>query len=249
MKAAIIMPTFNALKYTKLCIDSIRLTTRFPYEIIIVDNGSTDGTREWVELQKDIKLIKTKTNLGYAGACNVGMPTPLPEYIVFSNNDIIFTPNWLSHLINTAEAHKNIGIVGPVTNKAAAYHVQSHRSYNNDLELFKESKRIYLENKGRALIVPALVFFCTLVKRKTIEVIGFLDPSLGLGGCDDFDYSLRINRFGLTCVLDLSVFVHHFCSRTFSLNDLDYKKLSLESIDKFNKKWKGISHLGVKLNT
>ena len=122
MKASIIIPTYNALEYTKKCLRSIRTFTEFPYEIIIVDNGSTDGTQEYIKKQKGIKLLETKTNLGYAGACNVGMPTSDSEYIVISNNDIIFTPNWLIHLVETAELNPRIGLVGPITNRAAGHH-------------------------------------------------------------------------------------------------------------------------------
>jgi len=248
MKASIIIPTFNALKYTKLCIYSIRLTTSFPYEIIIVDNGSTDGTREYIEDQKNINLIKSKTNLGYAGACNLGIKISDSKYIVISNNDIIFTPNWLTHLIETSEINNSIGLVGPITNRASGYHRQPHDSYNNNIELFKESKRLYEKNKGSYLSVPVLIFFCTLIKRKTIDLVGLLDPNLGLGGCDDFDYCFRVNMAGLNCILATSVFVHHFCSRTFSSNHLDYWGLSKESINLFNKKWQGISRIGTSLD-
>jgi len=248
MKATIIIPTYNALKYTKLCIDSIRLTTSFPYEIIIVDNGSTDGTREYIENQKNIKLIKSKTNLGYAGACNLGIKESDSDYIIISNNDIFFTPYWLTHLVEASKSSENIGIVGPVTNTAAGYHVMPHNAYTGKLGLFNESRRIFLQNKGALFNVPVLIFFLTLIKRKTIDLVGLLDPDLGLGGCDDFDYSFRVILAGLRCMLSTSVFVHHFCSRTFSSNNLPYIQLSIESIIRFNKKWEGITSIGYKLN-
>lgn len=249
MKASIIIPVFNALKYTKLCLSSLRLTTFFPHELIFVDNGSTDGTIEFLSEFSNIKVIRSEKNLGYAGACNLGIKKSDSDYIVISNNDIFFTPHWLTHLVEASESFPNIGIVGPATNKAAGFHVIPHYAYNGKLELFAESKRIYSEYKSSPLGVSSLIFFCVLIKRKTIEAVGLLDSSLGLGGCDDFDYSFRVNQAGLICVLARSVFVHHFCSRTFALNDLDYWGLSRESIDLYNKKWKGISEIGTRLKT
>jgi len=248
MKASIIIPTFNALHFTKQCLSSLRLTTRFPHEIIIVDNGSTDGTREFIAGKKDIRLITSDENLGYAGACNLGIKASDSRYIVISNNDIIFTPNWLSRLIETSEVNESVGLVGPVTNNAAGYHRQPHNSYENNISLFKESKRIREQNKGSYLFVTLLIFFCTLIKRKTVEQIGILDPNLGLGGCDDLDYSFRAHMAGLRLILDRSVFVHHFCSKTYSSNSLDYWGLSKESISRYNKKWLGISKVGAGSN-
>ncbi len=248
MKTSIIIPAFNALDYTKACLYSLRLSTRSPYDIIVVDNGSTDGTREFIETQKDIKLIKTKKNLGYSGACNLGIDASDSDYILISNNDVMFTPYWLTRLIHTAELSPSIGIVGPITNSAAGPHVQPYEPYEDFPDLLNKSQDLYRKNRGSILMVPVLVFFCTLIKRKTIDTIGVLDPDLGLGGCDDFDYCFRANMAGMECILDKSVFIHHFCSRTYRGNEFDYWGLNKESIDRFNKKWLGISRIGTSLD-
>ena len=241
MKASIIIPTFNALKYTKLCLYSLNLTTFFPHELIFVDNGSTDGTIEFLSEFSNITLIRSKINLGYAGACNLGIKKSDSDYIVISNNDIFFTPYWLTHLVEASESFPNIGLVGPATNKAAGFHVIPHNAYHGKLDLFAESKRIYKKYKGFVQKVTWLVFFCTLIKRETIENVGILDPNLGLGGCDDVDYSYRVNQSGRFCALARSVYVHHFCSSTYIANKLNYNQLLLESREMFIKKWKGIT--------
>ena len=238
MKATIIIPTFNALEYTRLCLYSLKLTTFFPHDLIFVDNGSTDGTIEFLSEFSNITLIRSKTNLGYAGACNLGIKKSDSDYIVISNNDIFFTPYWLTHLVEASESFPNIGLVGPATNKAAGFHVIPHNAYNCKSDLFTESKRIYEKYKGFVQKVTWLVFFCTLIKRETIDAVGILDPNLGLGGCDDVDYSYRVNQSGRFCALARSVYVHHFCSRTYIANKLDYNSLLLESRERFAKKWK-----------
>jgi len=244
MKTSIIIPTFNALPFTKACLYSLRLSTRVPHEIIVVDNGSTDGTREYIKSLPDVKLIEASSNLGYSGACNLGIEASDSDYVVLSNNDVMFAPYWLSRLIHTAGRYSAFGLVGPATNCAAGQHRQPYRPYKCYSDLLFESQRIYREKKGSFLLVQALIFFCTLIKRKTIHDIGVLDPDLGLGGCDDFDYCFRASMAGLECVLDLSVFVHHFGSSTFRGEAFDYWGLNRESIDLYNKKWEGISRIG-----
>ena len=237
MLAAIIIPTYNALEYTKKCLSSLRMATHFPHEIIVVDNGSSDGTLEYIEQQKDVRLIKTGQNLGYAGACNVGMPTSTSEYVVLTNNDIIFTPGWLAQLVETAELNPRIGLVGPITNLAAGPHREMLRSYKNDLEMLMQAAELRKRNHGLVHEVPWLVFFCTLIKRCVYEKIGKLDESFGLGGHDDVDYSMRALEAGWCCVLDRSVFVHHYCSATYKQNKMDYNQLLLEARKKFCDKW------------
>lgn len=237
MDASIIIPTFNALDYTKKCLSSLKKNTKFPYKLIIVDNGSTDGTREWIEKQKDITLIKTEENLGYAGACNVGMQISDSKYIVLSNNDILFTPGWLSHFIEITKINSRIGLVGPVTNNAAGGHREMVRSYESDDDMFKYAAEIRKRNSGFIQEVPWLVFFCTLIKRSVVDKIGHLDESFGLGGHDDLDYSKRAAEAGFCCVIDRSVFVHHYCSITYRINQMPYNELLVQARQKFCLKW------------
>jgi len=237
MNATIIIPTYNALEYTKKCLSSLKLSTRFPYNIIIVDNGSTDGTREYIEKNKYARLIKTKSNLGYAGACNVGMQTSNSKYIILSNNDILFTPGWLSKLIETAELNSRIGLVGPITNLAAGSHKEMLRSYKTDSQMLFQAAELRKINHGLVHEVPWLVFFCTLIKRSVYEKIGLLDDSFGLGGHDDLDYSMRARSAGYCCVIDRSVFVHHYCSITYKSNKMEYNRLLSEARKKFCDKW------------
>lgn len=70
---SIVMVTYNQLEYTKLCVESIQINKKnIPYEIIIVDNLSTDGTREWLKQSSGIKYFLNDTNKGFGAACNQG---------------------------------------------------------------------------------------------------------------------------------------------------------------------------------
>ncbi len=122
---SIIVLTFNQLETTKQCVDSLIKYTQNPYELIFVDNGSTDGTKKWIEefgrLHTDFncRTIFNKKNLGFAKANNQGIRIAKSDHIVLLNNDTILTEGWLSGLINCAESDPQIGLVGPMTNEAA----------------------------------------------------------------------------------------------------------------------------------
>ena len=117
---SIIILTFNQLKYTIECVESIRKHTREAHEIIFVDNGSTDGTRKWLKkLAKNnshYKLIENKKNLGFSKGCNQGIEASSGEYILLLNNDVVVTENWLAGMLERLNSAPDIGIVGPMTN-------------------------------------------------------------------------------------------------------------------------------------
>ena len=107
--------------------------TRAPYELILVDNASTDGTVEYLasvasevnhrdtEAQRRVVVIRNETNRGFAAGCNQGLGRARGEYLVLLNNDTVVTPNWLEGLIALALADwPKIGMTGPVTSWAAA---------------------------------------------------------------------------------------------------------------------------------
>ena len=93
MKLSIITLTLNKLDYTKKFIKSLFEYTK-DFELIIVDNGSTDGTVEYLETLDNIKLIKNYENKGFSTGNNQGIAIAKGEYIGFLNNDILLYPNW-----------------------------------------------------------------------------------------------------------------------------------------------------------
>ena len=97
---SLIVPSFNALERTRECIQAVLRNREvgFPLEILVVDNGSTDGSREWLAEQPDVRLIENDENLGAPRARNQALAQARGEWIVFMDNDVIVTPGWLSRL-------------------------------------------------------------------------------------------------------------------------------------------------------
>lgn len=114
---SIIIPTFNKAELLEQCVDSIETHTSLPYEIIVVDNASTDGTAAYLHRNTGkLRFHIHEYNRGFSGAVNTGMMMAKGQTICVLNNDILATPNWLRNLLNCLQSDENIGMVGPVTN-------------------------------------------------------------------------------------------------------------------------------------
>ena len=102
------MCTYNGLPYTQRAIHSIREHSDGPVELIVVDNGSTDGTTEWLATQQDIRTVVLGENLGVSTARNRGLELAHGAHIVFCDNDVLFTRNGVQ-LLNTS-THGQISV-------------------------------------------------------------------------------------------------------------------------------------------
>ncbi|MBC7320847.1 methyltransferase domain-containing protein, partial [bacterium] len=235
---SIIVLTLNNLEYTKKCIESIREYTPEPYELIVVDNGSTDGTIEYLESQSDIKLVKNPTNVGFAMGNNIGMKLAKGDYIVILNNDTVVTQGWLARLIACAKTDPSIGIVGPRSNYVAGIQLVKDVPYGNDMTAMQEFARQWsLENSGRYEETVRVIGFCMLVKREVIERIGGFDPLYENGNFEDDDFCIRAIRAGFKIKIAHDVFIHHFGSKTFASEKINYTSAMLKNWERFKRKW------------
>src|SRR5262249_11893327 len=119
-QASIIVVTFNNFALNLLCLESIIRNTEYPnYEVVVVDNNSTDGTQAYLRhlaaQHPNIHVILNSQNEGFPRANNRGIERSSGEYIILLNNDTIVPPGWLSRLIRHLK-DPSIGMVGPVTN-------------------------------------------------------------------------------------------------------------------------------------
>lgn len=234
---SIVILTHNKLNHTQACIESIRkYTAKVQYEIIVVDNNSTDGTKDWLGLQKDIRCIFNDENKGFPTGCNQGIEISNGHNILLLNNDTIVTENWLSYLLTCLYSSSDIGAVGPVTNHCSYYQAipTSYQSMDEMQAFAKEHNRpdpAQWENRIK------LVGFCMLIKKCLIDSIGLLDERFSPGNFEDDDYSFRILQAGCKLVLCKNVFIHHFGSTSFNENPQHYQALLQQNEKKFVEKW------------
>lgn len=213
----IIIPTYNNIDYTKRCIDSILRNTRFPnFNIIVVDNGSTDGTVEYIRsLTGLVRVIANEINLGFAAACNKGAAASKADYLLFLNNDTEVSAEWLAELVKSASV-EDVGAVGGkllypdgtiqhagvVFDKldGVAYHIYAGQP----------GEAIYV-NRGRDF--QAVTGACMLVKRDDFREAGMFDEEY-LNGREDIDLCLKLGEMGRKIHYNPRCCVIHYESKT-----------------------------------
>lgn len=241
---SIVILTFNQLKYTKECVESIRKHAPEPHEVIFVDNGSTDGTVKWlkqlVKENPNYKLIENKKNLGFAKGCNQGISASSGEYIMLLNNDVVVTDSWLSGMIECLNSASDVGIVGPMTNSISGPQKVEAVGYTSIDSLGDYAKTFRERNRYRRIPTRRVVGFCMLFKRELVDKIGLLDESFGSGNFEDDDFCLRAALEGYRNLIAGDVFIHHYGSISFIGNGIDYGSAMGNNKDIFSKKWSGI---------
>ena len=246
-EVSIVMPVFNGLDYTRQSIDSLIRYTSIPYELIVIDNGSIDGTWDYLRKLKKggnlicLKVIRNPRNLGFPKACNQGIAQAQGRYIIILNNDVIVTEGWLEGLIRCMEADQRVGLVGPMTNYVSGRQLVQKVPYRTEEEMHRFAKKYAEEHHGEREEVERLVAFCLLVKREVFEKIGMFDEQFGIGNFEDDDLCLRARLAGFKAVIARDVFVHHHGSRTFAEMGLDYKDLMSKNLRRFKEKWRAFS--------
>ncbi|SHH00357.1 glycosyltransferase family 2 protein [Tepidibacter thalassicus] len=240
---SIIIVTFNNLKYTRECINSIFEKTAYPnYEIIIVDNNSSDETPIYLkEIEKkysNVTVILNEENYGFAKGNNIGIKKAKGDYIILLNNDTVVTRGWISGLIKHLERENNLGLVGPVTNYARN-EARINVVYKNikDMDRFAEMYTFINLNKLYKGI-NMLVMFCVAMKKELFDEIGYLDENFKFGMFEDDDFSYRVKKAGYEIACAKDVFIHHYGSISFK--NLGSKRFfEIFEINKsiFEKKW------------
>ena len=218
-KTSIIILSYNTLNYTKLCIESIRRHTRIgTYEIVVVDNGSIDGSREWLKRQSDIILIRNYENVGFPKGCNQGLAISTGQNLLLLNSDTIVTPHWLDNMCIALHSDDSVGAVGCVANNISHFQQIETNGYQTLDELIKFAEAYNKSNPTAWEQRLTLVGFAFLFKREVYECIGPLDEAFSPGNYEDDDYSLRIWQAGWKLLLCKDTFIHHFGSASFLKN-------------------------------
>jgi glycosyltransferase involved in cell wall biosynthesis len=231
------------LDFSRLCLESVLRNTRQPYELILIDNASTDGTTDYLRSLASragpvrVKVVINAVNRGFPAGCNQGLAEATGDYVLFLNNDIIVSAGWIDPLVAIAARYADgKSLVGPVTNNASPPHPVpvTYRTLD-EIELF--AQRWATEHERQISIVPRLSAFCLLGKRAFISSLGGFDEGYGIGLFDDDDLCLRAKNAGAELVLARQVFIHHFGSRTFHALAVDGPRQLTENFRRFAAKW------------
>ncbi|UVI28613.1 glycosyltransferase family 2 protein [Paenibacillus spongiae] len=225
---SIIIPTYNQLRYVKECIESIARYTSEPYELIVIDNASDDGTSAYLKSAGGgLRFQINNENKGFAGAVNQGLMLARGTTLMILNNDSVVTPDWLSNLLTCLHSNPHYGIVGPVTNYISGDQL-IETSYSNIEEMQQFSRTFNRSDASRWVVTGRLTGFCMLFRREDFRRLGYFDEGFEIGNCEDDDYGLRARLLGMQLVIAKDTFIHHYGSVSMkSLNgrfDQVYKK-------------------------
>jgi len=236
---SIIIPTYNGLPMLRRLIDSIREHTderETPYELIAVDNGSTDGTGEWCAGRR-ITFVSLPGNAGFPAACNKGLRVASGERLMLLNNDIVATPNWLANLAAGLEQERGIGLTGPITNYASGIQQADYRFESLD-QFMRIAAEVNRPDASKRVRVARIVGLCMLFKREVYEAVGELDERFSPGHYEDDDYCLRIRMRGYSLVMCKDALVYHEGSASFGRRDrAEIERLIQRNRQKFIDKW------------
>lgn len=234
---SIVILSCNELAFTRGCVESILEKTTEPFELIFVDNGSSDGTPDYVRSLRltNATLICNARNLGFSAGVNQGIRASGGRQILLLNNDVVVTSGWLARLLAALYGDPKIGLVGPRTSWPECPQWVHPSPPLEELDRF--AARLAAAHGGQVEDVDELVGFCLLIRRETIDQIGLMDEQFGLGQCEDKDYCRRSRTAGFRNVIALDAYVHHFGHRTFVGNRIDSALLMRENKAKLDRKY------------
>lgn len=223
---SIVLITWNAFNYLKKLLESIKLHSKnFCYEIIIVDNNSRDGTRDFIKKQyPEILLVENRENLGVARARNQGMKLANGKYIMILDVDMELIENSIFKIYRFMEENQDCGLIAAKLIYSSGELQYSCKTYPtifsllarrlDSISLVQNSsilKKHLMQNWDHNDIkeVDYVVGACQLIRRQVINTIGYYDDNIFYGP-EDLDYCLRVWRAGWKVIYyPYTKIIHH----------------------------------------
>jgi GT2 family glycosyltransferase/glycosyltransferase involved in cell wall biosynthesis len=231
-RVSVIVLTYNNLAFTEACLFSLEAYSDYRnLEVIVVDNASSDGSREWLSdwvaqpsaAGHERRLILNDANLGFSAGNNVGLRVATGEVLILLNNDTYVTPGWVRGLCNHLRDEPRLGLLGPVTNNIGN-EARIAIGYTDMAQMIAEAGRFTRAHPGQRTPMRTAAFFCVAMRREVYERIGDMDEDFGVGFFEDDDYSRRIEGAGLQVACADDVFIHHHLSASFDAMKAEKKQ-------------------------
>lgn len=224
VQLSICIVCFNAVEYTKRCVQSIRQNTDIPYKIHLLDNGSTDDTKKYLESIKndaDIEVFFSAVNLGAAKGRNLLIKqAKLYPYVVFLDNDVEVFAHWYLPFFRQLQANPSLGILG----------VQGYK-----VKVRGKTRYLTPVKEGRADIITG---YCMFTTKELINYIGLFDEHLGRYWHEDDDYCLRAIGAGYFNQVVAADLVHYGSKSSSTEPDMLDRKYSQQNLAYLTEKWR-----------
>jgi N-acetylglucosaminyl-diphospho-decaprenol L-rhamnosyltransferase len=201
MNYTVVIPVLDQLQYTQQCVRSLIEGGSPAASLLVIDNGSTDATPQWLASQPGVPSVRNAVNLGCGGAWTQGSLLASSEWVVLLNNDVIVAPGGIDAMLYAADRDA-LDVVSPsLVEGALDYDFPAHTA--DFVNAMKGTVR-----RGWFHGV------CFAVRRRVFETIGFPDTDRRLGGREDVEYLVRCERAGVPVGTVGDTLLHHFGSIT-----------------------------------
>jgi len=206
----IVIEAYNNLTYTKLCIESLyKNTSHIDFELIMINNGSNDGTAEYFSTLEKARIITFSQYAGTAKAFNEALKHANGEYILFTHNNIIFTHNWLDNLITCIKSHKKTGMAVPASNLDTNSQ-QVGLYYKNLEEMYEAAKNYNSSDPDKWEERLKLAAYVFLTGTELVKKLGGFTGYYFHCGFEEADLCFRMRRAGYKLIFAGDTYVHHF---------------------------------------
>jgi GT2 family glycosyltransferase len=208
---SVVIPNWNGIRWLPACLDSIARQESAPGEVIVVDNGSRDGSREFIAtLHPGVKMIELPHNTGFAHAANVGMRAAASEIVALLNTDVVLEPDWVSRMVAALEAEPDVASVA-----CKLLSLEDRRFVYDAGDILRrdgvcEQRGRFLADTGR-WDQPGEVFgacaAAAVYRREAVLSLGGFDERY-FAYLEDVDLALRLRLAGWRCRYEPAVALH-----------------------------------------
>lgn len=211
-KASIVIPHLNGKHHLDDCLLSLRQQTVSDFEIVLADNGSTDGSQAYLKsTYPEVRLIELGTNTGFTGACIAGWKASRGEFVILLNNDTEVEPNWLAEILSAFERHPEVGIVAC---KMLLFDQRDHIHTAGDyyrIDGIPGNRGVWQKDTGQYEQEEYVFSGCgggAAYRRTMIDEIGFLDGDFFFS-CEDVDMGWRAQLAGWKTLYVPTAVIYH----------------------------------------
>jgi len=214
---SVIIVNYNGRSYLNNCLGALKTQSFADFEVILVDNGSTDGSLEYIEREYPaVRVIKNTVNCGFARGNNQGIEAARGKYILTLNNDTVADPHWIAELVRAAESDERIGMCaskiclanepGVIDSVGMLIYpdgtAKQRGGHERDAGQYDRPEEVLLPSAAAALY-----------RKSMLDDVGLFDEDF-FAYCEDADLGLRARLRGWKCYFVPAAKVAHYYSGT-----------------------------------
>ena len=214
---SVIIPNWNGAHHLPTCLESLRRQTYPHVEVIVADNGSTDGSLALLARDyPEVRVLELGENRGFAGGCNAGIRVAQGAFVVLLNNDTGAAPRWLEEIVTTFQRHPEAGIVA---SKMLLFDQRDTLHTAGDfyrLDGIPGNRGVWQKDVGQYDREETVFSACggsAAYRKATLDQVGLLDEDFFFS-CEDVDLAWRAQLAGWQCIYAPRAVVYHRLSAT-----------------------------------